>query len=391
MNQVVVKAGRDKRIRGGHLWVNQGEIGIIEIGVKPGDVVEILDSRGRFLGKGYFNPGAQIAIRLLTRNRNEAIDKHFFRQRILQALDYRRQICPAATSYRLIHSEGDLLPGLIVDKYEEYLVVQFLTLGMELWREVVIELLIELCQPVGIIEHNDQTLRRLEDLPERKGCLYGAAPAELVISDNQLNFVVDLSSDQEMKYPLDQSANRAALAKYVNGKNVLDCFCNMGGFAIHAAAYGAKSVLGVDISETAVQVATKNAALNGLEQQCQFKVANAFDYLREQVGHNQLYDLIVLDPPAFAKNKQVLDRAIQGYREIGFRALKLIAPGGILVTCSSSQYIDADLFWEIINTVAVDARRRLRLLERRSQGLDFPVLVGIPETEYLKCFIFEVM
>ncbi|MGE5582177.1 MAG: class I SAM-dependent rRNA methyltransferase [Bacillota bacterium] len=390
MNQVVLKAGKDKRIKSGHLWVYQGEIGIIGIGVKSGEIVEVLDNRGRFLGLGYYNQASQIAVRLLTNSR-EPIDREFFRQRLRQAIEFRRRVRPDARCYRLIFGEADLLPGLIVDKFQEYLVVQFLTMGMEVNRELIIDLLVEICKPRGIIERSDLSVRHLEDLPERSGCIYGECPPSVIIQDNGLQFRINLLDGQKTGYYLDQSANRAALAPYAKGRRVLDCFCHVGSFAIHAAAYGADSVLGVDISEDVIGMAIENAALNGISERCEFKTANVFDFLRDQVGKKMEYGLVILDPPAFTKSKQTLDSAIRGYKEINLRALKLIPSGGILVTCSCSHHLSADLFWEIINSAAVDNKKRLHLLERRTQSLDHPVLVGVPETEYLKCFIFEVL
>ncbi|HOP73649.1 MAG TPA: class I SAM-dependent rRNA methyltransferase [Bacillota bacterium] len=391
MNRVILKPGKDKRVRMGHLWVYQGEIGIIDIGVKPGDVVEVLDNRGRFLGMGYYNQASQIAVRLLSKER-EPIDRDFFRKRLEHALAYRKRVRPEATSYRLIYGEGDRLPGLIVDRFEDYLVVQFLTKGMDVHRETIIQLLAELCQPKAIIERSDTSARRLEELPERTGCIYGKVPSgPIEIRDNGLKFRVDLLEGQKTGYFLDQSANRAALQAYVSGRKVLDCFCHVGSFALHAAAYGAQSVLGVDISEDAVKLATENANLNGLGDICRFKTANVFDFLRDESVHQSDFDLIILEPPAFTKSKQTVDRAVRGYKEINLRALKMLPTGGILVTCSCSHHMNNELFWEIINSAAVDAKRQIRLLERRTQGLDHPILVGVPETEYLKSWFFEVL
>lgn len=391
MNQVILKSGKDKRIKAGHLWVYQGEIGIIGIGVKSGEVVEVLDNRGRFLGIGYYNQASQIAVRLLTTYR-ENINEDFFRRRLEQALAFRKRVLSKdATCYRVVFGEADLLPGLIVDRFQEYLVVQFLTMGMEVNRELILKLLVELCKPRGIIERSDLSVRHLEELPERSGCVYGDCPGTVVIRDNGLRFRVNLLEGQKTGYFLDQSANRAVLKEYAAGRRTLDCFCHLGSFAIHAAAYGAKEVLGIDISEDAIELAEENAGLNGLGERCEFKVANAFDFLRDQAGKKELYDLIILDPPAFTKSKQTLDSAVRGYKEINLRAMKLLPPGGILVTCSCSHHLTPDLFWEVINAAAADNKRRLRLLERRTQNLDHPVLVGVPETEYLKCYIFEMM
>lgn len=390
MNQVILRSGRDKRVRANHLWIYQEEIGVIGLGVKSGDVVEVVDNRGCFLGIGHYNQASQIAVRLLTREREE-IHADFYRRRISRALEYRKRVKPDATSYRLIYGEGDLLPGLIVDRFEDYLVVQFLTMGMEVNRELIINLLIELCRPAAIIERSDFHIRHLEALPERTGCIYGTCPASIIIRDNGLQFKVNLLDQQQPSYFLDQSANRAVIATYAKDRRVLDCFTNGGSFAIHAAAAGAQSVLGVDISDAAIKLAAENAALNGLEQVCQFKTANVFDFLREQVSKKDLYNLVILDPPVFAKSKLISDSAVRGYKEINWRSLKLLASGGILVTCSCSPHLSSELFWNVINAAAVDAKKQIRLLERRTQGLDHPILVGMAETEYLKCLIFEVM
>ena len=390
MNQVILKTTKEKRIKAGHLWVYQGEIGIIGIGVKSGDPVEVLDNRGRFLGVGYYNQASQIAVRLLTTER-EAIGPEFFQRRLRQALRHRQRVKPNATAYRLVFSEADLLPGLIVDRFGDYLVVQFLTMGMEVNRQTIIELLVELCQPTGIIERSDLSVRHQEDLPERSGCVYGECPGAVVIVDNGLQFRVDLLEGQKTGYFLDQSANRAAVAGYAKDRRVLDCFCHVGSFAIHAAAAGALSVLGVDISEDAVQMAVENAVLNNLDEPCRFKVANAFDFLRDQVGRKESYDLVILDPPAFTKSKSAIEGALRGYKEINLRALKLLPPGGILATCSCSYHLSPEMLWDVVSSAAADNKKRVRLLERRTQGLDHPILVGMPETEYLKCFIFEVI
>ena len=298
MNQVILKAGKEKRIRAGHLWVYQGEIGIIGIGVKSGQMVELLDNRGRFLGVGYYHQASQIAVRILTTNR-EIIDENFFRRRLNQALEYRKRVKNGFSCYRLIFGEADLLPGLIVDRFEEYLVVQFLTMGMEVNRDIIIKLLIELCNPQAIVERSDLAVRHLEDLPERSGCIYGECPPLVVIHDNGLQFRVDLLEGQKTGYFLDQSANRATLANYASGRRVLDCFCHVGSFGIHAAAYGAKTVLGVDISEDAVNMAVENASINHLDECCRFKVANAFDFLRDQSTKKEEYGLIILESPGF--------------------------------------------------------------------------------------------
>ncbi|MGD9155762.1 MAG: class I SAM-dependent rRNA methyltransferase [Bacillota bacterium] len=390
MQQLILRAGRDKRVRAGHTWVYQGEIGVIGLDVKSGDLVEVLDNRGRFMGVGYYSQASQIAVRFLSRER-ETIDAAFFRRRLQQALAYRRRVKSEASCYRLIYGEGDLLPGLVVDRFEDYLVVQFLTVGMEVNRELLLKLIVEMAQPAGIIERSDQPARKLEDLPERAGLIYGACPENLVIRDNGLQFHVNLLEGQKTGYFLDQSANRRVAAAFAPGRRVLDCFCHVGSFAIHAATAGARSVLGVDISDAAIAQATQNATLNGVNAICQFKTANAFDFLREQTALKNSYDMVILDPPAFTKSKHTVDSAIRGYKEINLRGLKLLPPGGILVTCSCSHHMSAELFWEVVTAAAVDVKKQIRLLERRTQDLDHPIVAGIPETEYLKCLIFEVV
>jgi 23S rRNA (cytosine1962-C5)-methyltransferase len=390
MQQLILRAGRDKRVRAGHTWVYQGEIGVIGLEVKSGDLVEVLDNRGRLMGIGYYSQASQIAVRFLSRER-ETIDAAFFRRRLQQALAYRQRLKPGASCYRLVYGEGDLLPGLVVDRFEDYLVVQFLTVGMEVNRELITALLVEMVQPAGIIERSDQPVRKLEDLPERAGLIYGACPENVVIRDNGLQFNVNLLEGQKTGYFLDQSANRRATAAFAPGRRVLDCFCHVGSFAVHVAAAGARSVEGVDISDTAIEQAGQNAALNGVNAVCHFKTANAFDFLREQTALKSTYDMVILDPPAFTKSKQTVDSAIRGYKEINLRGLKLLSSGGILVTCSCSHHINAELFWEVVTAAAVDAKKQIRLLERRTQDVDHPILAGVPETEYLKCLIFEVV
>jgi len=390
MKQVLLKAGKDRRLKAGHLWIYQGEIGTIDIELKSGDLVEIGDQRGRFLGLGYYNQASQIAIRLLT-NEREEINRAFFKRRLEKALAYRKRVKPSAISYRLIYGEADLLPGLVVDCFGDYLVVQILTMGMEVNRELIFELLVELFAPAGIVERSDLAVRRLEGLEERAGCVYGECPETVSINDNGIDFQVNLLLGQKTGYFLDQSANRARLVDYVAGRRVLDCFCHVGSFALHAAKYGAASVLGVDISKEAVEMATNNAILNQLAERCRFEEANAFDFLREQVVRKEKYDVVILDPPAFTKSKQAIEGAIRGYKEINLRGLKLLSSGGILVTCSCSHHLHREVFEEIVSVAASDAKKRVRLLERRTQGLDHPILMGMSETEYLKCCIYEIL
>lgn len=388
--KITLAPGRQKRLATGHPWVYATEIATVEPGIEPGSIVDVHDFRGRFIGRGYFNPRSQIAVRLLTR-REETIDREFFRQRLLHCLRHRQQMLPPATSYRLVFGEADFLPGLIVDKFEDYLVLQVLTLGMEKQKQLITELLVEIMKPRAIYERNDVNVRELEGLPQLKGVLYGDFQPEVVIKENGLSFLVDMENGQKTGYFLDQKENRAAIAPYVRNRRVLDCFCHTGSFTVHAAHYGAREVLALDISEHAITTARKNAELNNVEHKCSFQVGNAFDVLRDMDREKRNFDLIILDPPAFTKSKQTIEGAVRGYKEINLRAMKLLPPSGILITCSCSYHMREDLFLEVIESAAQDVGRQVRLLELRRQSKDHPILLAAQETYYLKFLILEII
>ncbi|GAW29983.1 class I SAM-dependent rRNA methyltransferase [Carboxydocella sp. ULO1] len=382
--------GRQKRLSTGHPWVYATEIASVDPRIEPGSIVDVVDFRGRFIGRGYYNPRSQIAVRLLTR-KDETIDREFFRQKLLYCLKHRQKVMPEATSYRLVFGEADFLPGLIIDKFEDYLVMQVLTLGMEKQKQLLTELLVELLQPRAIYERNDVNVRELEGLAQVKGVLYGEFQPEVIIKENGLSFLVDMENGQKTGYFLDQKENRAAIAPYVKDRTVLDCFCHTGSFTVHAAHYGARSVLALDISEHAIATARRNASLNGLENSCSFQVGNAFDVLREMDREKRRFDVIILDPPAFTKSKQTLEGAVRGYKEINLRAMKLLPPSGILITCSCSYHMQEDLFLEVIESAALDVGRQVRLLELRRQSKDHPILLAAKETYYLKFLILEIL
>lgn len=386
-----LKPKHKRRILDGHLWIYEGNLAKVEGDPAPGDLVDVRSASGEFLGRGYYNPHSQIAIRLLTRD-PRPIDKSFFAERIEQARALRARLLPGATSYRLIYSEGDLLPGLIADRYEDVLVVQLLTLGMEVRRELILEALVEAERPRSIYERSDMPSRRYEGLEPRSGLLWGDPPPRpLVIRENGLAFEIDVAEGQKTGYFLDQKENRRCLAPLVQGARVLDVFCHNGSFAVHALHYGAREVLGVDSSEAAVAAARRNAELNGFGAAARFEVANAFDYLRELDRSSEQFDVVILDPPAFAKGKAHFESARRGYKEVNLRAIKILRPGGFLITCSCSHHMPPDEFYALILEAAVDARRPLRLVEARGQAKDHPVLAGVPETAYLKCLIFQVL
>ncbi|MFO7312524.1 MAG: class I SAM-dependent rRNA methyltransferase, partial [Bacillota bacterium] len=391
MALVTLKPKHEQRILAGHLWVYQGNVAKVDGEPSPGDVVDVRAANGEWLGRGYYNPHSQIVIRLLTRT-DEAIDDAFFAERIRRARAWRARFMPGATSYRLVYSEGDLLPGLIVDRYEDVLVVQFLTLGIDVRRDQIVRILAELEKPRAIYERSDVPSRKYEGLELRTGLLWGELPPQpMVIKENGLSFEVDVVAGQKTGYFLDQKENRQALAQLVPGARVLDVFCHNGPFSVHALQFGAREVLGVDSSAQALETARRNAALNGFTDAARFVEANAFDLLRELDRSGDRYDVVILDPPAFAKSKSHFESARRGYKEINLRGIKLLRPGGFLVTCSCSHHMPADAFYELVLEAASDARRPLRLVEWRGQAKDHPVLAGVPETAYLKCLIFQAL
>ncbi|MFS8582466.1 MAG: class I SAM-dependent rRNA methyltransferase [Limnochordales bacterium] len=386
-----MKPGHERRLRAGHLWIYQGNVDEVDGEAAPGDVVDVRSAAGDFLGRGYYNPRSQIAIRLLAREPEE-IDYAFFVERIRRARAWRERWMPEATAFRLVYSEGDLLPGLIVDRYEDVLVAQFLTLGMDVRRDMIVQALREVEAPAAIYERSDVPSRRYEGLEERTGLLWGKLPPQpMVMRENGLSFEIDVTTGQKTGYFLDQKENRRSLAPLVSGARVLDVFCHNGTFALHALRYGAQEVVGVDSSAQAVELARRNAELNGFAEAARFVEANAFDFLRELDRTGERFDAVVLDPPAFAKSKAHFESARRGYKEINLRGIKILEPGGFLVTCSCSHHMPEDEFYRLILEAAADARRALRLVERRGQAKDHPVLAGVPETAYLKCFVFQVL
>jgi 23S rRNA (cytosine1962-C5)-methyltransferase len=348
--------------------------------------VEVQDSMGRSVGNGYFNPHSLIAVRLLSRT-GQPIDLAFFVGRIRQADDLRKRLFKEEKAYRAVFSEADGLPGLIVDRYENNIVLQVTTAGMERWLSTICEALIDLFRPKAIVARNDTAIRELEGLKLEKRVLYGKIESPTVITKNGLEFELDLLEGQKTGFYLDQSENYAKLQGLVTGGTVLDSFCYNGGWSLHAARYGAQKVIGLDSSEKAIGWAKANARRNGLEDRCEFRKADLFDDLGNQISMGIQYEAIILDPPAFIKSKAKQSEGLRGYREINRRAMALIKPGGILITCSCSYHLDREGFQKVLSQAAQDAGRTARLLEFRSQSRDHPILLSIPETEYLKCAI----
>jgi len=377
-------------VQEGHPWIFQGEVEEVRGEFAPGDIVTVVDFRGRFLGKGYINPASQILVRILT-DRDEPVDRDFFRRRLERAWAYRQRLLPDTGACRVVFGEADFLPGLIVDKFSDVLVVQTLALGIDRWLPDIVEILDNLLHPRGIYERNDVPVRRLEGLTERKGYLRGEFDPRLTIVENGLEIAVDVAEGQKTGYFLDQRENRRAVRPYAKGGRVLDCFCNVGGFALNAAAGGAREVIAVDSSEEALEAARLNAERNGLSDRVRFQAGNAFDVLRQMEANQERFDVIVLDPPAFAKNKAALEGAVRGYKEINLRAMRMLPEGGFLVTCSCSYHMTPDIFKAVVADAARDSHRRLRLVEERAQAVDHPIVVGYPESHYLKCLIYELI
>ena len=389
MAKAVLRKTRESRVRSGHPWVFASDIERIEGSFEPGDVVDVVSSHNTYLGRAFYNPKSQISLRMLTTH-DEPVDEAFFRRRVQEAWDYRNQFCDPA-SCRLIFSESDFLPGLIVDKFGEYLVVQSLCLGIEKWKQSIVRDLAEIVHPRGIWERSDVPVRRLEGLEQTTGLLYGEVPDSIDMVENGLRFVVDVKNGQKTGFFLDQKENRAAIAPLCKGARVLDCFCHNGSFSLHAAKYGARSVLGVDISEEALEVARLNAENNGLSDVVTFEAHNCFDHLRELTDAREQFDVVILDPPAFTKTRAAVESALRGYKEINLRGMKLVRKGGFLVTCSCSQHVSPEQFRDMINQAARDSKTKLRLVENRTQGHDHPILPASPETQYLKCMILQVL
>ena len=373
----------------GHPWVFSNEIQKIEGEAKSGDIAEVFTHDKRFVGRGYMNPLSQIIIRLLTRDRSENIDEDFFYRRILKAWDYRRQL-GYTENCRLVYGEADELPQLIIDKFNDYFVIQTLAFGIDVWKPAIVAALEKIFHPKGIYERNDVPVRELEGMQQQKGFLSAPFDTQIIIKENGLQFHVDIENGQKTGYFLDQQDNRRAIRNIVKDAEVLGAFIYTGTFEIHAAHYGAKSVLGLDISQNAVDTANKNARLNGYENICTFKTVNAFDFLKENSKEGKQFDVVMLDPPSFTKTRGNIEKAVAGYKEINLRGMKLVKPGGFLVTSSCTNLVSAQLFLDTIQAAAKDARRRLRQVCFQAQSPDHPIIWNLENTTYLKFLIVQV-
>jgi 23S rRNA (cytosine1962-C5)-methyltransferase len=392
---VILKPGEADRLIAGHPWVYAGNIMRITASVEDGGVVQVKDHRQRFVGVGLFNSKSKIHVRLLDTARSE-INETFFEERIRAALALRWKHLPGATSFRVVNAESDFLSGLIVDKYEDVLVLQTSSLGMDQRKKQIVAALQKILTPRAILERNEMASRKFEGLPEVSGLLAGQEPGEVTIELNGVKIPLNLPAGHKTGYYLDQQVNYRLVAELARGANALDCFCFLGGFSLHAARAGAEHVHGLDQSADAVASATGNAGLNGVADKCSFEATNVFDWLKAQTTagpHEKViprYDLIILDPPSFTRNRASIPDALRGYKEIHLRALKLLKPGGTLATFCCSHHIDAVLFQNVILDAAYDARKILRKVATYTQSPDHPVIPSIPETEYLKGYAFEI-
>ncbi|HKY27693.1 MAG TPA: class I SAM-dependent rRNA methyltransferase [Pyrinomonadaceae bacterium] len=381
---IVTKRGAD-RIRGGHLWIYKSDV--VDTADAPGgSIVAVHDRHRNFVGQALFSHASEITLRFLTQSR-DAIDREWWRRRILDA-STRRNITKNTNAYRLIYSEGDLLPSLIIDRYDDVLVMQTLSQGTEAVKPMLLDLLVEEFSPRAVIERNDVRVRAAEGLEQIAGTLYGESPDELEILQNGVRLIVAPLKGQKTGSFLDQRENHFAARGVAHGR-ALDCFTFHGGFALNLATV-CESVIGVDISAEAVAFARRNVELNQVAN-VEFREANVFDVLRDMESAGEKFDTIVLDPPAFAKSRSTLKAAVRGYKEINLRALKLLRAGGTLISCSCSYHVSEDLFLGILAEAANDAHRRLQIEEKRMQSTDHPILLGVPETYYLKCVIGRVV
>jgi 23S rRNA (cytosine1962-C5)-methyltransferase len=388
MNLQKVFLRRSKRIRAGHLWIFSNEIAGNLKSFDPGSLVEIYDKSGEYLGTGYINPSSLIAVRLLTRDK-ETIDSAFFNKRIRAAVKFRERFMPECDSFRAVFSEGDFLPGLIVDKYGDCLVVQLLTLGMDRMKDIVLSALDEVIPCSSIVLRNDGRGRLLEGLPLYMEIAKGPIEQMPIIHEAGIALEVNPLSGQKTGFFLDQRENRLAFCSLLETGKGLDLFCYSGDWGLHAAAKGC-NVTFVDDSADALEIAGRNAALNNLSERCGYVKEDVFSFLRGQIGPGIKYDFVILDPPAFVKSGQKINEGLRGYRELNALAMSVIRKGGMLATSSCSYHIDKGIFADMLRNAARDAGRMIRLLEWRSQGKDHPVLMSVPETEYLKCAFLEI-
>ena len=393
MKSLFLNKNISNRVESGHPWVFANEINrgkALDAAAIAGEVVNVFTHDKKFVGKGYINPQSQIMVRLLTRNKEEEINELFFLNRIRQAWAYRQKL-GYTENCRLIFGEADEIPQLIIDKFNDYFVIQTLAFGIDVWKPAIVKALEQIFKAKGIYERNDVPVRELEGMEQQKGFLSAKFDTNIIISENGIRFNVDIANGQKTGYFLDQQDNRKAIQHIVKGASVLGAFCYTGSFEISAAVYGAKSVTGLDISQSAIDMCNKNALLNGVEDICSFQCINAFDVLKEWTKEGRQWDVVMLDPPSFTKSRSSIDKAVAGYKEINLRGIKLVKPGGFLVTSSCTSLVKPELFLDIIAMAAKDAKRKIRQVVFNAQSADHPIIRDQENTHYLKFLIAQVL
>lgn len=386
--KVCLRRGEEKDVRGGSYWIFDNEIDWYDDICTDGGLVDVVDSRMKFVARGYFNSHSKIVVRVLTRDQAEEIDADFFRRKIQAAWEFRKSL-GFSNACRVVFGESDSLPGLTVDKFGAYLSFQIVSLGMETWKSTIISVLAELFQPEGIYERDDVPVREKEGLTQITGCVYGQVPEQVEILEHDARMVVDIPNGQKTGHFLDQQENRGRIKPYCANRTVLDLCCHTGGFAIHAALYGAAAVEAVDVSEDALAMVRENARRNGVTVTT--TCGNVFDVVKTYSEEGRQYGLVICDPPAFAKNRKSLEAAYRGYKELNLRSMKLTEPGGFLVSCSCSQYMTPELFLKMLKEAAMDCGRSVRLLETLVQSRDHPACLNAEQALYLKGYILQVL
>lgn len=392
---VILKKGEGRGIKAGSAWIYDNEIDRVEGVFENGDVLEVHDFDGYFMGRGFINTNSKIRIRMLSRRKEAVIDEKFIRNRVRDAWNYRKEVIDTS-SCRIIFGEADFLPGIVVDKFADVLVVESLALGIDRWKTTIIEelktaLAEDGIKVRGVYERSDAKVRLKEGLTPSKGFIGEAFDTKVEIIENGVRYIVDVEDGQKTGFFLDQKNNRAAIHMLCKDKKVLDCFTHTGSFALNAGIAGAKSVLGVDASDLAIHQARENAALNKLEDTVKFECADVFDLLPKLEADGEKFDVVILDPPAFTKSRNSIKQAVKGYREINIRGMKLVKNGGYLCTCSCSHFMDPELFAKTIREAAAGAHKRLRQVEFKTQGPDHPILWASDTSYYLKFYIFQVV
>lgn len=393
MKSLFLNKNISSRVENGHPWIFANEINrgkALDAAAKAGEIVNVFTHDKKFIGKGYVNPQSQIMVRLLTRDKDKEINDDFFYDAIQKAWTYRQKL-GYVENCRLIFGEADELPQLIIDKFNDYFVIQTLALGIDFWKPSIVKAIEKTFSPKGIYERNDVPVRELEGMEQQKGFLSEPFDTNIIIHENGVQFHVDIAAGQKTGYFLDQQDNRKAIQHIVKGADVLGAFCYTGSFEISAAVYGAQSVTGIDISQSAIDMCNKNALLNKVEGICKFECVNAFDVLKEWTKESKQWDVVMLDPPSFTKSRSSIDKAVAGYKEINLRGIKLVKPGGFLVTSSCTNLVKPELFLDIIAMAAKDAKRKIRQVVFNSQSADHPVIRDQENTHYLKFLIVQVL